>query len=98
MNRETNYLGNPNVRGADVEHPWTKDELKFGDLKAVEDLYEVTVYAGEKEEYKTYCTPEAREALDEYLNTRRDGKEYTTNYPMRDKGYKTKRITKKFPS
>jgi|TARA_B110000259_G_scaffold146542_1_gene165221 hypothetical protein len=27
MNRETNYLGNPNVRGADVEHPWTKDEL-----------------------------------------------------------------------
>ena len=27
MNRETNYLGNPNVRGADVEHPWTKKEL-----------------------------------------------------------------------
>ena len=26
--RETNYLGNPNVRGADVEHPWTKEELK----------------------------------------------------------------------
>jgi hypothetical protein len=25
--RETNYLGNPNVRGADVEHPWTKAEL-----------------------------------------------------------------------
>ena len=25
--RETNYLGNPNVRGADVEHPWTKEEL-----------------------------------------------------------------------
>ena len=21
------YLGNPNVRGADVEHPWTKEEL-----------------------------------------------------------------------
>ena len=69
-------------------------QLTFGDLKAVEDLYEVTVYAGEPEEYKTYCTPEAREALDEYLNTRRDGKEYTTNYPMRDKGYKTKRIVK----
>ena len=28
MSKETNmYLGNPNVRGADVEHPWTKDEL-----------------------------------------------------------------------
>ena len=27
MSRETNYLGNPNVRGADVEHPWTKKEL-----------------------------------------------------------------------
>ena len=67
--------------------------LKFGDLKAVEDLYEVTVYAGEPEEYKTYCTPEAREALDEYLNTRRDGKEYTTNYPLEDGS--TKRITKK---
>jgi len=26
--RETNYLGNPNVLGADVEHPWTKEELK----------------------------------------------------------------------
>ena len=26
--RETNYLGNPNVRGADVEHRWTKEELK----------------------------------------------------------------------
>ncbi len=22
------YLGNPNVRGADVEHPWTQEELK----------------------------------------------------------------------
>jgi len=28
MGKEENwYLGNPNVRGADVEHPWTKDEL-----------------------------------------------------------------------
>ena len=27
MSRETNYLGNPNVRGADVEHAWTKKEL-----------------------------------------------------------------------
>ena len=27
MTRETNYLGNPNIRGADVEHPWTKKEL-----------------------------------------------------------------------
>ena len=25
--RENYYLGNPNVRGADVEHAWTKDEL-----------------------------------------------------------------------
>ena len=24
---ENYYLGNPNVRGADVEHPWTKEEL-----------------------------------------------------------------------
>jgi len=28
MSDESNYyLGNPNVRGADVEHPWTKEEL-----------------------------------------------------------------------
>ena len=28
MSREENwYLGNPNVRGADVEHTWTKDQL-----------------------------------------------------------------------
>ena len=25
--RETNYLGNPNIRGADIEHAWTKKEL-----------------------------------------------------------------------
>jgi hypothetical protein len=25
--RENYYLGNPNIRGADVEHPWTKEEL-----------------------------------------------------------------------
>ena len=29
MSKEGNwYLGNPNVRGADIEHPWTKEELK----------------------------------------------------------------------
>jgi hypothetical protein len=27
MSRETTYLGNPNIRGADVEHAWTKKEL-----------------------------------------------------------------------
>ena len=27
MGRESMYLGNPNVRGADVEHEWTKAEL-----------------------------------------------------------------------
>ena len=25
--RKNYYLGNPNIRGADVEHPWTKEEL-----------------------------------------------------------------------
>ena len=25
--KDNKYLGNPNVRGADVEHAWTKDEL-----------------------------------------------------------------------
>ena len=27
-NPENKYLGNPRVRGADIEHPWNKDELK----------------------------------------------------------------------
>jgi hypothetical protein len=27
MSRNTNYLGNPNIRGADIKHPWTKEEL-----------------------------------------------------------------------
>ena len=27
MGRESMYLGNPNVRGADIEHAWTKEEL-----------------------------------------------------------------------
>ena len=71
-------------------------ELKFGNLKPIEDFYEITVYAGEPEEYTTYCTPEAREAIDEYLNTRRDGKEYTSNCPTGTGS--TKRVTKRLTS
>lgn len=45
--------------------------LKIGDLERIQDLYKVTVYSGEKEEYTTFMTPEASKELDIYLDYRK---------------------------
>jgi integrase len=45
--------------------------LKVGDLERIQDLYKVTVYSGEKEEYTTFMTPEASKELDIYLDSRK---------------------------
>jgi hypothetical protein len=46
--------------------------LRLRNLKLVEagcydDIYQITVYEGESEEYITYCTPECKNAIDEYI-------------------------------
>jgi site-specific recombinase XerD len=48
--------------------------LSVGDLVKIEkyNLYEITVYKGEREGYKTYCTPECAAAIDTYLEYRRN--------------------------
>jgi integrase len=44
--------------------------MKLGDLEKVDDLYIVTVYSGDKEEYIGFTTPETTTAIDEYLRYR----------------------------
>ena len=43
-------------------------ELKYGDIKPIEDCYQIRVYSGTRYEYITFITPEARKSLDEYLS------------------------------
>lgn len=49
-------------------------KLKFEDLKQIEfdefTIYQITVYAGFKEQYNTFCTPECYEALQIYFRDR----------------------------
>jgi integrase len=55
-------------------------ELKIGDLKWIEkyNIYEITVYAGYKEEYKTYCSMECATYINSYLDFRMRNKEQLT--------------------
>jgi integrase len=48
-------------------------QLRYGDLKWIEDyrIYEIGVYSGFKEEYKTFCTQECASAIDSYIDFRR---------------------------
>ena len=46
-------------------------ELKLKDVNKVGNIFEFTIYKGEKEEYKTYCTPECASFIDKYLEFRR---------------------------
>lgn len=47
--------------------------LKLRNLEKIEEynIYKITVYENEDEEYVTYCTPECRMAIDSYLEYRR---------------------------
>lgn len=44
--------------------------MKIGDLEKIDNLYKVTVYSGDKEEYFTFCTPECAKEIDSYLQYR----------------------------
>lgn len=46
--------------------------LRLKDLQRIDkyDLYKITVYKKEQEQYITYCTPECTKAIDKYLQWR----------------------------
>ena len=44
--------------------------IKLGDLERIDNLYKITVYRGDNEQYITFCTPECAKSIDEYLDFR----------------------------
>lgn len=58
-------------------------KLKKKHLEPIGDLYEITLYAKEKEEYITYCSPECRAEIDSYFAYREScGEIITPNSPV----------------
>jgi integrase len=58
-------------------------KLKLKDLTEVENLYKVRVYKHTHEQYYTFCTPEARLAIDQYLEYRkRSAERLEDNTPL----------------
>jgi len=54
--------------------------LRVGDLEKINNLYKITVYSGDKEEYFTFCTPETAKEIDVYLDFRkRHGEKINAN-------------------
>ena len=45
--------------------------IRLGDLERIDNLYKVTVYSGDREEYFTFCTPECTKEIDSYLEYRK---------------------------
>jgi integrase len=45
--------------------------LNIRDLKKIGDIYRITVYPGDNEEYFTFCTPETAKEIDTYLEFRK---------------------------
>jgi integrase len=45
--------------------------LRMGDLEKIDGIYRICVYAGDKEEYITFTTPECTKEIDYYLNFRK---------------------------
>jgi len=44
--------------------------IRISDLERIDDLYKITVYSGDREEYLTFCTPECAKEIDAYLDYR----------------------------
>jgi integrase len=68
--------------------------LKYGDLTPVEkhNLYQIRVYSNSRSSIRyTFCTPECREAIDNYLNVRRRHHErITAKSPLFRSEYNTR--------
>lgn len=59
-------------------------ELRENNLKPIDKygLYKIVVYEGSDEEYTTYCSPEARNAIDRYLELREQAGERITDQSL----------------
>jgi len=58
-------------------------DLTIGELDDKGDIYKVTVYRNTRQEYFTYCTPEAKKALETYFDIRRrDGEVINEKSPV----------------
>jgi integrase len=44
--------------------------IRIGDLEKFDNLYKITVYRGDKEQYITFCTPECAKEIHAYLDFR----------------------------
>ena len=44
--------------------------LKIRDFEKQDNVYKITVYSGDKEQYITFCTPEAANEIETYLDFR----------------------------
>ena len=45
--------------------------IKISDLERIDNLYKITVYRGDNEEYNTFCSPECAREIDSYLDYRK---------------------------
>jgi hypothetical protein len=61
-------------------------DIKMQDMKALDHpakIYQIYIYPGTRDEYFTYCSPEARRFIDEYLDYRkREGEEVKATSPL----------------
>jgi len=72
-------------------------QLKIEDLQRIQDLYKITVYSGDKEQYITFTTPECAKEIDAYLEFRkRRGDQITGNSYLMVKKFKDNQKTKPF--
>lgn len=54
-------------------------DLKVGNLIPIEDCYVIRVHAGDVAEYVTFCTPECRELIEQYIDQRKNAGEDVTS-------------------
>lgn len=72
--------------------------IKISDLERIDDLYKITVYSGDNEEYLTFCTPECTKEIDSYLEYRtRRGEQITQDSYLIVNKFSPKTMTKGKP-
>lgn len=45
--------------------------IRLSDLERIDNLYKIVIYAGDREEYFVFCTPECTKEIDSYLEFRK---------------------------
>jgi hypothetical protein len=56
--------------------------IKISDLERIDKVYKITVYAGDKEEYLTFCTPECAKEIDAYIEYRKKEVRQSVKIPI----------------